>query len=207
MNRKELFDQMYEHYNESELKTLCFNLDIDYESLSGLNKIEKTTELILYCERHNQVYELILECKKTRPNIQWDYLLIREYALIVEDEPEWQHHLRIVMEEIGCNFEIVSKFSDAVKRMHSNNKPQIVILDLNLESQKTTLAEEDGWILAKHAYKLNIPIIFVTGSGTKKYIQRAHRDFEVIDFFDKGDFIEEKNIFMSSIIKAINISS
>ena len=40
-----------EVFNESELRTLCFDLGIEYEHLSGEERSAKTRELVAYCER------------------------------------------------------------------------------------------------------------------------------------------------------------
>ena len=51
----------------SDLKVLCADLDIDYESLGGENKEAKTLELILYMSRRGQITKLLQYCISTRP--------------------------------------------------------------------------------------------------------------------------------------------
>ena len=54
---EESFDQrvihqlLVDHFNESELKDLCFQLQIDYENLAGSAKPDKARELIAYFDR------------------------------------------------------------------------------------------------------------------------------------------------------------
>jgi len=47
-----------ESFNETELRNLCFDLGIDYESLPGDGKSAKARELVMYCERHKRLAEL-----------------------------------------------------------------------------------------------------------------------------------------------------
>ena len=47
-----------DHFDEGELRTLCFDLRIDYASLPGEGKADKARELVAYCERHGRIVEL-----------------------------------------------------------------------------------------------------------------------------------------------------
>lgn len=59
------------HFNLSELSQLSFALGIDYEELSGSNKAEKVQELILYCDRHMILPQLLAACRAERPRVDW----------------------------------------------------------------------------------------------------------------------------------------
>jgi len=64
-----------ERLNESELRDLCFDLSVDYESLSGEGKADKARELIGYLQRRKRIAELIVKGEKQRPDIVWSHLL------------------------------------------------------------------------------------------------------------------------------------
>jgi len=57
------------YFNESELKDICFDLDVDYESLPGEGKRDKARELVAFFERRGQINKFVLVCCKRRPNI------------------------------------------------------------------------------------------------------------------------------------------
>lgn len=57
-----------ELFNLEELKSLCFILSIDYESLPGEGKAAKARELVAYSQRHGREGELLKEIKGQRPN-------------------------------------------------------------------------------------------------------------------------------------------
>jgi hypothetical protein len=55
-------------FNIEEMQTLCFDLDVDYECISGQNKSGFAREIILYFQRRNQLTTLINYCSKVRPD-------------------------------------------------------------------------------------------------------------------------------------------
>jgi hypothetical protein len=57
-----------ENFNDSELRTLCFNLEVPYEDLSGSGKEDKVRELIEYCQRRGQYNKLVAACTEARPS-------------------------------------------------------------------------------------------------------------------------------------------
>ncbi len=57
--------------NIPELRTFCFDLDIDHENLPGDTKIEKAIGLVSYLARHNRLSDLVELGQKRRPDITW----------------------------------------------------------------------------------------------------------------------------------------
>ena len=57
-DRNALLDFLTRHYTLDGLKTLCFNLFIDYDNLSGDTKNAKGRELILHLERAGRLDDL-----------------------------------------------------------------------------------------------------------------------------------------------------
>jgi hypothetical protein len=56
------------HFNEQELRDLCFDLNIHYEDLYGESRSDKARELISYCVRHSRIHELEAMCRRLRPH-------------------------------------------------------------------------------------------------------------------------------------------
>ena len=71
MNLSELHRNVADHFNVSELQSLCFDLGIDYENLSGANKTDKIRELITHLQRRGHLDELVEYCTQMRPNVAW----------------------------------------------------------------------------------------------------------------------------------------
>ncbi len=72
---KELREKIQEHFSMGELKGLCFDIGLDFEDLSGDEKIEKTVQLIKYMQRREQLPELIQALYEKRQNVNWESCL------------------------------------------------------------------------------------------------------------------------------------
>jgi hypothetical protein len=59
-------------FSESELRTLCFDLAVDYDGLPGAGKTDKARELVSYIERHGRMGELLEGVRRQRPDIHWE---------------------------------------------------------------------------------------------------------------------------------------
>jgi hypothetical protein len=67
----ELRQILAKRFDESELRTLCFELGEDYENLPPEGKAGKARELISYLERRSRIHELVETGKRLRPDISW----------------------------------------------------------------------------------------------------------------------------------------
>lgn len=59
------------HFDLNELRTLTFELGIDYETIPGTEKSGKARELVVSCARQSRLNDLFSHAQKTRPNINW----------------------------------------------------------------------------------------------------------------------------------------
>lgn len=69
--RSQLRQLLVQNFNVDEFRTLCFDLGIDYDDLPGETLGAKARELLLYCERHDLVNQLLEICRQERVNISW----------------------------------------------------------------------------------------------------------------------------------------
>ncbi len=65
----ELYQILIERFNDSELRTLCFHLNIDYDALPGEGTHNKARELIAYLERRRSLHQLVWEINDSRRDI------------------------------------------------------------------------------------------------------------------------------------------
>jgi hypothetical protein len=71
-NRIQFRQLLIRHFNKAELVDLCFLLDIDPEDvLPDTIKRDQIRELILYCDRHSRIPDLLHVCRSERPNVTW----------------------------------------------------------------------------------------------------------------------------------------
>ncbi len=64
--------KMDQKFDKEDLKEICFNLGIDVENtLVSMKKLNKIIDLIQYCERHDRLSDLITQCQRLRPKVDW----------------------------------------------------------------------------------------------------------------------------------------
>lgn len=66
-----LRQQVEQLFSKDELRTICFDLGVDYDGLAGKGKEGKVRELVIYLERRGRVEELVVVCERLRPNVDW----------------------------------------------------------------------------------------------------------------------------------------
>lgn len=69
LNDNPLLNALLEGFDLEELRTLCFDLQIDFDSLRGEGKEGKARELILYCHRRSQLDRLVEKMVAERPHL------------------------------------------------------------------------------------------------------------------------------------------
>jgi hypothetical protein len=70
--RKKIREILTNRFSEGELKTLAFDLGIDYENLPGGSKADTARELVRYCERKGLVRELVTAITEVHPKVAGD---------------------------------------------------------------------------------------------------------------------------------------
>ncbi len=66
-----IFEILRNRFNEEEIKTLCFLLDIEFEELAGGNLSGKVRELVKFLNRREHLHILVSKIKQIRPDISW----------------------------------------------------------------------------------------------------------------------------------------
>lgn len=68
----QLRDKLIRYFSKGELEQLCFDMDIDEESLKTSTKDEFAKSLITYCNSRNCITQLRARAKQLRPHVDWD---------------------------------------------------------------------------------------------------------------------------------------
>jgi hypothetical protein len=66
-----LRENLNAYYSESELRSLCWDLGIEYEDLGGGNKSVRVLELIGMMQRHGRLEQLVDLVRQQRPHSSW----------------------------------------------------------------------------------------------------------------------------------------
>src|SRR5512146_1140709 len=61
--------------SEEELRSLCFDLEVDYENLGGEGKAAHARNLISLFVRRERLDELVAGCHEALPDLPWEDLL------------------------------------------------------------------------------------------------------------------------------------
>jgi predicted transcriptional regulator len=69
---RKLLQVLDKRFDEGELRTLCFHLSVDYDSLPGEGKANKARELVAYLERRGRISEFAGIVGQLRPDISWE---------------------------------------------------------------------------------------------------------------------------------------
>lgn len=67
----QLFKEMTDAFDLEELKSLCFQLDVDFDSLRGEGKESRVRELVQFMGRQNRLPTLLEVVKVDRPETNW----------------------------------------------------------------------------------------------------------------------------------------
>ena len=67
----QLRELLARRFSAGELRTLCFDMGVDYDDLPGEGKADKARELVSFCDRHDTVAKLVETGKRLRPDVPW----------------------------------------------------------------------------------------------------------------------------------------
>lgn len=67
----QLHHLLNQHFNLAEIRTLCLDLNVDYESVAGEEKPSRIRELLLGLGRNGRLPELVTLIQRQRPLVEW----------------------------------------------------------------------------------------------------------------------------------------
>jgi small GTP-binding protein len=71
VDRQALHRILVEQFSESELRDLCFDLNVDLDNLAGASKRDKARELVVYLDRRGRTSDLTTFLHRLRPRALW----------------------------------------------------------------------------------------------------------------------------------------
>jgi len=145
----QLRQRIDEHFSEEELRTLCFDLGVDYDNLPGRAKVDKARELVAHFDRCERIPELTAALARQRPTLDW--LATTETA---EAEPPFKGLLFFDEADASLFFGRESLTTKLTGRLHEEHFLSIVgasgsgkssVLRAGLVHQ---LRSEGTWVIA-----------------------------------------------------------
>jgi DNA-binding response OmpR family regulator len=197
------------YFNDSELRDLCFDMNINYEDLLGQARSDKVREFIGYVQRHGRINELMKRCQHLRPLADWQAIeqtmtgtaepkissaVPSESSLrvlIVEDLEEWQLSLQETLIELGEHVLVdIAENYTIFSQYIANNAYDLVTIDLSLDPRTPELLGMDilRELRASRYNKESCGLIVLTANPSLANMRLALRDYQVADFIDKSEF-------------------
>ncbi len=136
MVKAKLLELLRTYFDDSELRDICFSLNVDYESLPGESKADKSRELIASLERRDRIADLVAVCRQLRPNIPW------QEAKVGTDEAR-QQSVRSIRGRVlalcplfGASKTYYSELLDAILERADRYNYQLTIQPVDLNNKR-----------------------------------------------------------------------
>ncbi|NKQ37371.1 MAG: SAVED domain-containing protein [Chloroflexi bacterium] len=151
-----LFEKIDRHFNDSELRDLCFQLKVDYEDLAGEGKRDKARELVTMMNRHGRLPELVALASQLRPKVKW------------QDLPQQAGETDIVAKlDIAVVVDISRPASRDVARYLDDAEMDVNFLLLQNAQPDALLSPEEKWDRYVTAFAQTMDSIKHTFSGAR----------------------------------------
>ncbi len=181
---------LVDHFNEGELRTLCFDLGVDYENLPPGGKADKARELVAHLERRNQIPELLEMGRRLRPDVDWSqtYLDDRmaDYRARRDQADQLRRERRGRQRVVNLRpLDVTHTFKDRVREMQelsthlAQGNVRLVCIVGRGGMGKTALASrvladlEDTWLLEKSQVS---GILYLSARSTGLSLERIYTD-------------------------------
>lgn len=118
------------HFNEQELKTLCFYLRVDYDTLPDVGKRAKARELIQKCAREDKLDMLLKECQGLNPNADWPSVFLSDDQ---SKASEYSHDIETItgmLLEIRENMNNLDQLRNTLAKIEQQRLESIIRLSL-----------------------------------------------------------------------------
>ena len=71
VDRTKLREILVDYFSDGDLRTLCFQLGVEYADLGPGGRADRARELVIYFDRRRRLHRLAEEGQKLRPDAPW----------------------------------------------------------------------------------------------------------------------------------------
>jgi hypothetical protein len=72
VDRTKLREILVDYFSDGDLRTLCFQLGVEYADLGPGGRADRARELVIYFDRRRRLHRLVEEGQKLRPDAPWE---------------------------------------------------------------------------------------------------------------------------------------
>lgn len=173
-----LLDFLVEKFNIEGLKDLCFRLGIDFENLPHSVKRQFARELILHCERRNELANLIQEVIKANPQD----VILQIAAQWIPLEPRIKHQfvIRGISDNIPSKEQIRLDLAATLTRNGIPTQPEDIELIVGAKGSLRALISLLPKV-SKELSQVTMPLILES-----KYLVSSAVSFEKLSEIDRN---------------------
>jgi formylglycine-generating enzyme required for sulfatase activity len=194
MDRYKLKALLYEHFNLEDLRSLCFDLRIDFDDLRGETKSTKLVDFLNLILRSRRIADLANILKSIRPNISWDSAFrVDENNHYINNLDEWfsEANKFLLLGDVGRAFDLYQKIQ-SVDANFDGLGPQLRRAERELNAPYMTSEKVDRQKLLKLFQK----------SFNSTELRILSLDLGITDPYKENKYIEFNNA-ARTIIKEI----
>jgi CheY-like chemotaxis protein len=172
-----LRQKLVQYFSLDDIRTLCFDLDVDFDTLPGEDKIAKARELIIALNHSGRIAELVAICAVWRPNVDWIYsppiappLPTSANAatiLIIDDEADWRKIWKDTLYNEGYHLEYAPTVGEACDKLSEMHFDLVVTNLLLRDSFAPGWLAESTLLLDQVAARENLRAVIVTGTNER----------------------------------------
>lgn len=128
IDRAKLREKLGDSFDLEELRTLCFDLNIEYQNLPGTRE-GLAREMVAYCEKRNRLSELIEACRRKRPDVPW--MDVFELAEPAEPTSRIRYYIASSAPEAEEKFTISGENYERLVKYNPETGADFIIFDLS----------------------------------------------------------------------------
>ncbi len=185
MNNSELREFLNTYFNESEFRSLCFDLDVDYDFLLGSGLEDKTRELIGHLERRGRLNKLVKRLQDLRPGLLSDIPSSKEDQLQATQTKQ-------DLEQSDITY-LVNKLQHLIDASQNDEEVQPNVLGASLNEIALLLADlrDDRWRTdgGRKGYLRNFRTGWNKGTKSREIPDVSNINFNRVSWRSLGWFI------------------
>ena len=181
------------HFNEQELRTLCFYLRVDYDTLPATGKSAKARELIQKCEREDELDKLLKECQGLYPKADWPSVFLNDDPASVQEGDHDVETITGMLLEIQENMNDLEQLRGTLAKIEKQRLESIIRLS---PTQRRVLdaVPETPTLVVDVIDLIQEEVSSLKGVRKKEMILRLH-ELRYLGLIDRRRNLDDKRLY------------